>query len=447
MSDQLPHGSAAEGTQLPSTKAGQEMLALIERLYPICRSITGNGFRQTLSILQEYLRLEKHEVPSGTEVFDWVVPREWNIADAYVKDRRGKRVIDFREHNLHVLNYSTPVHATMSLAELRPHVATIPAHPDWIPYRTSYYREAWGFCASQNALDALADDTYEVCIDSSLEPGSLTYGECYLPGESEDEVLVSCHACHPSLCNDNLSGIAVATHLARALAAVPRRFSYRFLFIPGTIGAITWLSLNESGTPRIKHGLVITCAGDAGKPTYKRSRRGSASIDRAMALVLRDSARPFEIVDFSPYGYDERQYCSPGFNLPVGCFMRTPHGQYPEYHSSADNVQLMSAAGLQDSLTLCHAALQLIEEDRTYVSLNPKCEPQLGKRGLYRLIGGQTDTAVDEMALLWTLNLADGTHSLLDMAERSGVPFADVKRAAAALLEHGLLAEAPGRSS
>jgi aminopeptidase-like protein len=424
---------------------GEDMLALMSRLYPICRSITGDGFRQTLSILQDYLPLERHEVPSGTEVFDWVVPPEWNMVDAYVKDMRGERVIDFRRSSLHVLNYSVPIHATMSLAELRPHIATMPEHPDWIPYRTSYYREAWGFCMTQNALDALPEGMYEVHIDASLKPGSLTYGECCLPGESRDEVLISCHACHPSLCNDNLSGIAVATFLARGLAALPRRYSYRFLFIPATIGAITWLALNEAVTPRISHGLVLTCAGDAGKPTYKRSRRGTASIDRAMAISLRDTGRPFEIEEFSPY--DERQYCSPGFNLPVGCFMRTPHGRFPEYHSSADNLDLMSATGLRDSLSICESALRVLEDDRTYVSLNPKCEPQLGRRGLYRLMGGHTDMVVDETALLWVLNQADGTHSLLDIAERSRVPFTGIKRAATVLLEHHLLAEAIGPAS
>ncbi len=421
---------------------GAEMIGLISRLYPICRSITGNGFRETLAILQEYLPIERHEVRSGTEVFDWVVPSEWNIVDAWVKNQAGERVIDFRRSNLHVLNYSVPIHATMSLAELRPHLATIPAHPDWIPYRTSYYREAWGFCLSQSALDALPEGQYDVHIDSSLTQGSLTYGEYYLPGQTDDVVLISCHACHPSLCNDNLSGIAIATFLARNLAGMSRRYSYRFVFIPGTIGAITWLSRNEAATQRIKHGLVITCAGDAGRPTYKRSRRGNASIDRAMAIALRDSGRPYELVDFSPYGYDERQYCSPGFNLPVGCFMRTPHGQYPEYHSSADNLDIMSAESLFDSLVQCRAALLTIEQDRTYVNQNPKCEPQLGRRGLYRSIGGQTEEAVDELALLWVLNLADGSHSLLDMAERSGVRFDRIQRAAVALLEHKLLVEA-----
>ncbi|MDB5076779.1 MAG: Protein of unknown function aminopeptidase [Chloroflexi bacterium] len=433
------HRIPREGTQ--PADLGQEMLALIARLYPICRSITGEGFRQTLRILREHIPLEIREVPSGTDVFDWTVPREWNIRDAYIKNMRGERVVDFQRSNLHVVNYSVPIHATVSLAELKEHLFTVPDHPDWVPYRTTYYQDGWGFCLSQNQLDALQDDEYEVCIDSSLEAGYLAYGELCLPGETTDEILISCHACHPSLCNDNLSGVALATFLAQTLRTRHRRYTYRFLFIPGTIGAITWLCLNEGSARRIAHGLVLACAGDAGHPTYKRSRRGSAEIDRAMAHVLQHSGRPYEMIDFSPYGYDERQYCSPGFNLPVGCFMRTPHGQYPEYHTSADNVNLMSSTGLADSHALCLATLTLLEQNRAYVNRHANCEPQLGKRGLYRQIGGQTDTSVDERALLWVLNLSDGAHTLLDIAERASLPFAGIHRAAQALLEHGLLAE------
>jgi aminopeptidase-like protein len=425
---------------------GQEMLALIARLFPICRSITGEGFRQTLRILREYIPLEMREVPSGTEVFDWTVPREWNIRDAYIKNARGERVVDFQRSNLHVVNYSTPIHASVSLAELKEHLFTVPDHPEWIPYRTTYYQDGWGFCLSQGQLDALQDEEYEVCIDSSLEEGHLTYGELYLPGETTDEILISCHACHPSLCNDNLSGVALATFLAQTLQTLPRRYAYRFLFIPGTIGAITWLCLNEESVRRIAHGLVLACTGDAGRPTYKRSRRGGAEIDRTMAHVLQHSGRPYEMVDFTPYGYDERQYCSPGFNLPVGCFMRTPHGRYPEYHTSADNLNLMSCTGLADSYALCLATLTLLEQNHAYVNRHGKCEPQLGKRGLYRQIGGQTGTAIDERALLWVLNLSDGAHTLLDIAERASLPFVAIHQAAQALLEHGLLVETRARA-
>src|SRR5262245_36346354 len=271
------------------TDIGVEMHQLIAELFPICRSITGNGVRETLQIIRNHISIEVHNVPTGTQVFDWTVPREWNIKDAYVRNSRGERVIDFRKSNLHVLNYSVPIKRCMSLAELGPHLFTLPDRPDWIPYRTSYYAENWGFCLSHNQLMQLRDDQYEVYIDSSLEPGFLTYGEHLVRGESSDEVLISCHACHPSLANDNLSGIALAVFLAKYLSSIRHRYSYRFLFIPGTIGSITWLSRNEAETSRIKHGLVLASVGAGAKFTYKRSRRGNTEIDQAVVNVLRRS--------------------------------------------------------------------------------------------------------------------------------------------------------------
>ena len=414
------------------------MYRLITELYPICRSITGNGVRETLQVLKKYISIEVHNVPSGTQVFDWTVPREWNIRDAYVKNSRGERVIDFRKSNLHVLNYSVPINRRMSLAELRPHLFTLPNYPDWVPYRTSYYNENWGFCLSHNQFMELTDDEYEICIDSSLEPGFLTYGEYFLPGESGDEVLFSCHVCHPSLANDNLSGIALALFLAKHLSNVKRKYSYRFLFIPGTIGSITWLSLNERETSRIKHGLVLASLGAGDKFTYKKSRRGNAEIDQAVLNVLRHSGSSYDILDFSPYGYDERQFCSPGFDLPVGCFMRTPNGSFPQYHTSADNLDFVQPSLLAESFAVSLAIVSLLDNNVIYANQNPKCEPQLGKRGLYRAMGG-VEGGINELALLWILNLSDGTHSLLDIAERSGYAFDTIKRAADTLLDHRLL--------
>ncbi len=430
--------SRAETPSVDHSSSGQAMYALIEELYPLCRSITGEGLRETLRRIGREIPLEIHEVPSGTPVFDWVVPREWNIRDAFVRNPLGERVIDFRESNLHVLGYSVPVHRKMTWKELKPHLFTLPDKPDWIPYRTSYYKENWGFCLAHRqweALEALGEDTeYEVCIDATLEDGSLTYGECVIPGRTEEEVLFSCHCCHPSLANDNLSGIAVATQLASLLRSGPRRYTYRFLFIPGTIGSITWLARHETQVANIRHGLVLSCVGDAGHPTYKKSRRGNAVIDRAVQHVLQHTGRAFEVEAFVPYGYDERQYCSPGFDLPVGCFMRTPNGRYPEYHTSADNLDLVVPAALEDSLRILYEVVQVLEQDRTYRSLNPKCEPQLGKRGLYSSVGGALGQgSLDQMSLLWVLNLADGRHSLLDMAERSGIVFNKLAAAAAAL--------------
>jgi aminopeptidase-like protein len=430
---------------LESSLLGDEIYSLIRELYPICRSITGEGLRETLARIRKEIPLDVHEVPSGTQVFDWIVPKEWNIRDAYVKNTRGERIIDFRRHNLHVVNYSVPVHRKMSLAELRTHLHTLPDQPDWIPYRTSYYKENWGFCLSHNQLQTMREDEYEVCIDSVLENGSLTYGQCYLPGENSAEVLISCHACHPSLCNDNLSSVAMATFLAKYLGQAQLRYSYRFLFIPGTIGAITWLSQNEDHVNAIQHGLVLTCVGDRGHITYKKSRRGDAEIDCAVAHVLKHSGHRYDIESFSPYGYDERQYCSPGFNLPVGCFMRTPHGKFPEYHSSADNLELMDPASLAHSLMTCLSAFYVLENNRWYCNQNPKCEPQLGRRGLYRSMGGDRDEKLQEIAMLWVLNLSDGDHTLLDIAERSGLAFGTVHDTASLLLRHGLLKEVPAQ--
>ena len=429
--------------RLNPNEVSQEMYQLISELYPICRSITGNGFRETLHWIKKHIELTQHEVPTGTQVFDWTVPKEWNIKDAYVKNSQGERIIDFNKSNLHVVNYSVPVKQKIHLEELKKHLFTLSDRPDWIPYRTSYYKESWGFCLSHKQFLELQDEEYEVCIDSSLEDGHLTYGEYYLKGEKPDEVLISCHACHPSLCNDNLSGIAIATFLAKYLSEINLSYSYRFIFIPGTIGSITWLSLNENQVHKIKHGLVLTCLGDPGKSTYKKSRRGDAEIDKAVTHVLKHSGKDSEIIDFFPYGYDERQFCSPGFNLPVGCFMRTPHNCYPEYHTSADNLDLVQTQYLADSFSKCLSVLHILENNKKYLNQNPKCEPQLGKRGLYGAIGGQTDTKMREMAMLWVLNLSNGNYTLLDIADRSGMSFDSINQAADALLKHDLLQEKP----
>jgi aminopeptidase-like protein len=419
---------------------GASMHDLIRRLYPICRSITGDGVRQTLRILASHIPLEIKEVPTGTQVFDWTVPREWNIREAWIKGPDGSKVVDFKDSSLHVLNYSVPVHENTNLAELREHLFTLPEQPDWIPYRTSYYSERWGFCMTQNEFDALTEGDYEVFIDSSLEDGSLTYGEFVLPGELADEILLSCHVCHPALCNDNLSGIALVTFLAKHLQSCSRRYTYRFLFIPGTIGAITWLALNEAGARRIQHGLVVACVGDPGALTYKRSRRGTAEIDRAVEYVLGQSDQPSEILDFSPYGYDERQFCSPGFDLAVGSLTRTPHGRYPEYHTSADNPELVQPAALADSFRTYLSVLSVLERNGRFLNRNPKCEPQLGKRGLYSMVGGHSDSKQVELAMLWVLNLSDGHHSLLDIAERADLAF-DVITSAAEMLREAELIE------
>jgi aminopeptidase-like protein len=418
--------------------AGDEMLALMRELYPICRSISGDGLRQSLSKLAEFIPLKTLDVATGTKVFDWTVPQEWNIRDAYIKDSSGRRVIDFQNNNLHVVNYSAPVKVRMKLRDLLPRLHSLPEHPDWIPYRTSYYTESWGFCLSHRQLQSLADDEYEVVIDSTLNDGAITYGECVLPGQSDEEFLISTHVCHPSLANDNLSGLAVAATLAKVLAPIPRRYTYRFLFVPGTIGAISWLFRNQATAQRIKHGLVLACAGDRGSLNYKRSRRLDADIDRAVEHVLKTKGAPYAIRDFSPYGYDERQYCSPGFNLPVGSLRRTPHGEYPEYHTSADNLDLVSAPHLADSLATLLEVIDLLENDLRFVNLSPMGEPQLGRRGLVPALGGKA-AKNDQLALLWVLNLSDGASGVLDIAERSGLPFDTIRKAVDQLTAAGLL--------
>jgi aminopeptidase-like protein len=418
---------------------GDRMHGLMTELFPLCRSITGEGVRETLRRVSARIPLEVHEVATGTRVLDWTIPREWNVRDAYVTDPRGRRVIDFQDNNLHLVSYSVPFHGSLPLSELRSHLFTAPDRPDVIPYRTSYYEEAWGFCVSDRALRSFAEGDYEVRVDSTLEDGSLTYGECLVPGETTDEVLISTHVCHPSLANDNLSGIALATFLAMQLSGRRPRLSYRFLFVPGTIGSIAWLARNDDAIGRIRHGLVVSCVGDPGRFTYKRSRRGDAQIDRAVVNVLEHAGLDHQVVDFSPYGYDERQYCSPGFDLPVGCLSRTPNGAYPEYHTSADDLALVTPDALEESLGLYTAVIEVLENDATFVNRSPYGEPQLGRRGLYPSVGG-TEIADAQLAMLWVLNLSDGTHGLLDIAERAGMPFGAVLNAARRLVEHGLLA-------
>ncbi len=418
---------------------GRDAYALCAELFPICRSITGDGVRETLTRLGEHLPLEIHEVPSGTPVLDWVVPREWNIRDAWIADERGRRVVDFRESNLHVVSYSTPVRGEYTLEELRPHLHSLPDRPGLVPYRTSYYTPDWGFCLSHDVLEGLTDAPYQVVIDSTLEDGALTYGECVLPGETPEEVLLTAHVCHPSLCNDNLSGITLLTTLGAALAQIPHRFTYRLLFMPGTIGSITWLARNAEAVTRVRHGMVLSGLGDRGPLTWKRSRRGDAPIDRVVSAVLAESGLAHTIVEFDPYGYDERQFCSPGFNLPMGRIGRSVHGTYPEYHTSGDDLDFVTPESLGESYSVLLRILEVLEHDVRYNSLSPMGEPQLGRRGLYRSTGGNVDQKSVEIAYLWVLNLSDGAHSLLDITERSGLPFDTVVGAAHALQRVDLL--------
>lgn len=418
---------------------GSEMYHLMENLYPICRSITGNGVRQTLTEIKKYIDLQVHEVPTNTQVFDWTIPKEWNITDAYVADSKGNKVVDFKKSNIHVVSYSTPIRKKMHLAELKQHLYTISDLPNTVPYLTSYYKEDWGFCMAHKDFLNLKDEEYEVVIDSTLRDGSLTYGEFFIPGSTSDEILVSCYVCHPSMCNDNLSGVVLTTLLARELSKVKTNYSFRFLFVPETIGAISWLAANEKNLSKIKHGLVATCLGDPGISTYKRTKHGKAEIDRAVEYVLKNTKDDYQILDFFPTGSDERQFCSPGINLDVGSLMRTPYGKFAEYHTSDDNLKFVQPQFLGNSYSKYLQTIFVLENNKKYLNLNPKCEPQLGKRGLYRQIGGQKISKNSELAMFWMLSLSDGLHDIIGISEKSGLEFEVLLEAAQKLEKNNLL--------
>ena len=387
--------------QLYQPGKGQELWDFANTLYPICRSISGNGVRETLGHIQSKIDLQIHEVPSGTQAFDWTIAPEWNIRDAWIKDPQGNKIIDFKKHNLHVLNYSGPINGKFQLADLKKHIFTMPDQPDLIPYRTSYYTINWGFCMSHDQLMSLPDGEYEAFIDSDHNPnGSLTYGEYFLQGESDEIFLFSAHCCHPSLANDNCSGMSVNTHLAEALTSLQgkTRYSYQFIFAPGTIGSITWLSRNEDKIKRIKNGLILSCVGDPGGPTYKRSQAGDAIVDRAVEKILRDEEANPNIIDFWPYGYDERQYNSPAFRLNVGLLLRSRFGLFPEYHTSGDNMGFIKPDALEKSYKNTLQIIDVLENEYKTVNLAPHGEPNLGKRGLYGAIGGGQESLRRQLA-------------------------------------------------
>lgn len=415
------------------------MHALMSELFPLNRSLTGDGVRSTLAIIGRRLPLEIVETPTGTRVFDWAVPREWNVREAWIETPDGRRIADFATSNLHLLGYSVPIDATLSLDELRPHLFTHPLDPELIPYRTAYWAETWGFCLPRRELELLPDGDYRVHIDATLEEGALTYGELRLPGASDEEFLLTAHVCHPSLANDNLSGVVVLAAMGESLRNRRLRYTYRLLWSPGTLGPLCWLRRNEDRLAFVRHGLAVSCVGDPGPFSYKQSRRGQAEIDVASACALQASGMEHAIRSWSPLGGDERQFCSPGFDLPVGAFSRTPTDSFPQYHSSADNLDFVRPEALEQSVEMLLAIIDIVEGNETYVNLAPYGEPQLGRRGLYRGVGGGSS---EEEALLWVLSLSDGTRTLLDVACRSGLPFAEVACAAEQLESHGLVRRA-----
>ena len=406
-----------------SEAIGQQMYDLAGRLFPICRSITGNGVRQTLQILQEYLpELTLHEVPSGTPVFDWTVPKEWNIRDAYIENSRGERILDFRENNLHVMGYSTPVDAYVSLEELLSHVYVEETQPDAIPYVTSYYKERYGFCMTKKQRDGLPEDTYHIVIDSSLTEGSLTYGEYVLKGESEEEVLISTYVCHPSMANNELSGPVVSVFLANWLKQQKKQYySYRFLFIPETIGSITYLSLHlEQMKQHIRAGFLLSCVGDDRTYSYIPTKKGNTLSDRVALNVLEFHHPEFRHYSFLDRGSDERQYNSPGVDLPVCVICRSKFGDYPEYHTSLDNLSLISPEGLYGAYETMLRIFRILQYNG-YYRVTCLCEPQLGKRGLYPTISkkGSYDGI---LAMRDLLMYADGNLDLMEISRQIKVP-------------------------
>jgi len=419
----------------PPEAVGEELVELMRELFPIPRSLTGNGVRNTLSVLAREIPLELVETPSGTPVFDWTVPREWDLRAAWIDGPRGNRVLDAADSALHVLGYSVPVDAVVGLDELSRHVHVHRDDPDLIPYRTSYWEEQWGFCMSRRMLESLEEGEYRVVIDASLGNGSLTSGEVTIRGAHETEFLLSTHICHPSLANDNLSGVVMLWALARTLGRQRLVHTYRLLWSPGTLGPLCWLSRNLERLDRVRYGLVVSCVGDPGPLRYKRSRRGDTAIDRVASYVL--AREPSSLVsDWQPLGGDERQFCSPGFDLPVGALSRTPHGHFPQYHSSADDLSFVAPEALAASYRAALTIIDHVETNVRYRNRSPYGEPQLGRRGLYQSV---PDGTMPESTLLWVLSLSDGAHDLLAIAERSGVPYEAVRDAAAVLERHELV--------
>ncbi len=413
---------------------------LFDRLWPLPRSITGKGARETHAILNELVPLQRIEVPSGTQALDWPVPKEWVVREAYVIAPDGRRLFDFAANNLRLVNYSTPFRGRLSRQALDAHLHSCPDLPDAIPYVTSYYAPRWGFCLSERERRALPDGDYEIVVDTDLIDGALTLSEAVLPGEERGEILISTYTCHPSLANNELSGPIAAAFLYRRLAAWPeRRLTYRFVFAPETIGALAYLALRgDHLRDTLVAGYVVTCVGLDTHFTYKSSRRRNSPADRAAAHALRHLGMDYELRDFSPTGSDERQYCSPGFDLPVGSLMRGVYGEYPEYHSSLDDKRLISLAALQGSIDAYEAICRTLEQNVTFRNLFPFGEPQLGRRGLYPTLGsaGQSGQVAP---MMWLLNLSDGLHDLLAIAERSGLPIGVLWQAARAAEDKGVI--------
>lgn len=424
-----------------TNQIAQEMETYFDRLWPICRSITGPGFRDSLSILSELMPMKKMRFPTGKKVLDWIVPKEWRIRDAYLIDPNGKKRADFKVNNLHIVNYSVPFRGRMTLKELRPRLYTIPDQPTAIPYRTAYYTESWGFCVANDDLKTFPEGEYEVVIDSSLEDGFVELGEAVIPGESSQEIFFSTYLCHPSMANNELSGPLLTAFLyQKILELAQRRFTYRFVICPETIGSICYLSKRGTHlTKKMVAGYQVTCVGNPGPLTYKKSRCGNTLADRAAMEMLKHFPAS-DITCFNPVeGSDERQYCSPGFKLPLGSLMRTRYMKYPEYHTSLDNKEFIRFSTLIETLNVYFSIVKNIESNGFFKNTVMKGEPQLGRRGMYPPLGAAKTADGRTAALMWSLSLLDGSRDLFDVAEVSGIPMQSISEAVNELCSAGLL--------
>jgi aminopeptidase-like protein len=419
---------------------GKSMYSWAKDLYPINRSLTGAGVRQTLAYLGNLLPdLVMHEVPSGTKAFDWTVPDEWTIRDAYIADESGKRVVDFHQHNLHVVGYSEAVDLWLDREELEQYLHSLPGQPDAIPYVTSYYKRRWGFCLTHNQRVALPQGLYHVVVDSDLKPGVLNYAELILPGETDEEVLLSTYICHPSMANNELSGPIVTTALAQWLQSLEkRRYTYRIVFIPETIGSIVYLSKNIDRLKRqVIAGFNITCIGDDRCYSYLPSRNGSTLSDQAALHVLHHTDSDFKRYSWLDRGSDERQYCAPGIDLPIATIMRSKYGEYPEYHTSLDNFDVVTPSGLDGGFIALRRAIEIIEQN-IHLKTAVLCEPQLGKRGLYPSLSTK-ESGEQVRAMMNLISCCDGSRTLLEIANLIEEPFWDLMAIVEKLVDHGLL--------
>lgn len=437
-----PKGRPFPVFPLPEVDAGLHaaMFRWASDLFPLCRSLTGEGVRDTLRYLRKLVPgLEVHEVPTGTHCFDWVIPDEWNVRDAYIAGPDGQRVVDFKSNNLHVLGYSEPVDVTLSLDALQPHLYSSETQPDAIPYVVSYYKRRWGFCLTHRQRQELKPGSYRAVVDASLGPGSLSYGEFLLPGQSHDEILLSSYVCHPSMANNEVSGPVVLAALAKWLASVPdRHFSYRFVLVPETLGAIAYLSKNlETMKRNTRAGFVVTCVGDDRTYSYLPSRLGNTLADRAALCVLRGAGVPFKEYSFLDRGSDERQYCFPGIDLPVASVMRSKYGTYPEYHTSLDDMSLISPRGLGGAFEIYRNIIAILEHNRTY-RVTTLCEPRLGTRNLYPDLQ-RKEVSDDVVPILNLIAYADGMRDLIGLCDVAQVPFPKALGLLRALHREGLV--------